>query len=131
MGNIYFKHRSLQKYTKVAGCQAGVQVKSMIDLMLVKMDILRYVQYVRSVGGMKRGISDHYIVLCYVGLVGTWIKNREVVGETEVYHFSLAFQCTYGCSDDGDGIEGSDIHGGEKRVEITWPLVCKCSFSAW
>ena len=35
-GNTYFKHKSLHKYTKVAKGQDGVEVKSMIDLVLVK-----------------------------------------------------------------------------------------------
>ena len=40
--------------------------------------------------------------------------------------WSLALQCIYGCSEEGenrDGEEGSEILGGGKRVEITWPLV--------
>ena len=48
----------------------------MIDLVLVKRDMLRYVQDVR---GMGRDLSDHYVVLCKVRLVGAWIKRREVV----------------------------------------------------
>ena len=42
IGNIYFKHRSLQKYIRIAKAQDGVEVKSMIDLVLVK-DMLHYV----------------------------------------------------------------------------------------
>ena len=48
----------------------------MIDLVLVKKDMLRYVQDVR---GMGRGFSDHYVLLCKVRLVGAWIKRTEVV----------------------------------------------------
>ena len=49
MGNItYFKHRSLHKYTRVAMGQDGVEVKSMIDLLMVKKDMLLYVQDVRA-----------------------------------------------------------------------------------
>ena len=51
----------------------------MIDLMLVKRDMLRYVQDVRVVRGMERGLSDHNEVLCKVRLVGAWIKRRAVV----------------------------------------------------
>ena len=40
MDNTYFEHNSLHKYT-------SVEVRSMIDLMLVKKDMLRYVQEVR------------------------------------------------------------------------------------
>ena len=36
-------------------------------------------QDVRAVRGMGRGLSDHYVVLCKVRLVGAWIKRREVV----------------------------------------------------
>ena len=50
----------------------------MIDLVLVKRDMLRYVQDVRAVSGMGRGLSDHYVVLCKVRLIGVWIKRREV-----------------------------------------------------
>ena len=38
----------------------------MIDLVLVKRDMLQYVQDVR---GMGHGLSDHYVVLCKVRLV--------------------------------------------------------------
>ena len=51
----------------------------MIDQVLVKKEMLRFVQHVRAVRGMGRGISDHHFVLCKVRLVGTWIKRREVV----------------------------------------------------
>ena len=30
---------------------------------------------------MGRGLSDHYVVLCNVRLVGAWTKRREVVVE--------------------------------------------------
>ena len=36
-GLTYFEHRSLHKYTRVARGQDGVEVKSLIDLLL-KMD---------------------------------------------------------------------------------------------
>ena len=52
MGNTYFKRRNVQKYTRVARGREGVKVKSMIDLVLVKRDVLRYVQDVRAVRGM-------------------------------------------------------------------------------
>ena len=42
LGNTYFEHKSLHKYTRVAKGQDGVEVKSMIDLVLVKKDILRF-----------------------------------------------------------------------------------------
>ena len=54
------------------------RVKSMTDLLLMKRDMLHYVQDVRAVRGMGRGLSDHHVVLCKVRLVGAWIKRREV-----------------------------------------------------
>ena len=52
MSNTYFEHKSLHKYTRVAKGQDGVEVKSMIDLVLVKKDILRFGQDVKAVRGM-------------------------------------------------------------------------------
>ena len=34
-----------------------------------------------AVRGMGRDLSEHYVVLCKVRLVGAWIKRREVVVE--------------------------------------------------
>ena len=48
VGNTYFKHRSLHKYTRVARGQDGLEVKSMIHLVMVKKDMVRYVQDVRA-----------------------------------------------------------------------------------
>ena len=57
----------------------------MIDLVLVKKNTLRYVQDVRAVRGMGRGLTDHSVVLCKDRLVDTWIKRREVVnGERRI-----------------------------------------------
>ena len=52
VANTYVKLRSLHKYTRLARGQDGVEVKSMVDLVLVKRDILRNVQDVRAVRGM-------------------------------------------------------------------------------
>ena len=41
VGYTYFKHRSLHKYTRVTRDQDRVEVKSMIDLVLVKKDMCR------------------------------------------------------------------------------------------
>ena len=79
VGNTFFKHRSMHKYTRLAKEQDGVELKSMIGLVLVKRDVLRYVQDARTVKGMGRGLSDHHIVLCKVRLLEAWIKRREVV----------------------------------------------------
>ena len=40
VGNTYFKNRSLHKYTRITRRQDGVEIKSMIDLVLVKRDML-------------------------------------------------------------------------------------------
>ena len=78
VGNTYFKHRNLHKYTRVARGQDRVELKSMIDLVLVKRDMLSYVQDVRALRGMGRSLSDHHVVLCKIRLVESWIKRREV-----------------------------------------------------
>ena len=52
----YFKHRSLHNYTRLARGQDRMEIKSMIDLVLVKRNMLRYVQAVRAVRGMGRGL---------------------------------------------------------------------------
>ena len=44
VGNTYFKHRSLHKCISEARVQDGVEVKGIIDLVLEKKDMLRYVQ---------------------------------------------------------------------------------------
>ena len=48
---------------------------SMIDLVLVKNDMLRYVQDVRAVRGMIESLSDHHVGFCKLRLVGAWIKR--------------------------------------------------------
>ena len=79
MKDTFFKHIGVHKYTRVTRGRESVGIKCMIDLVLVKNDMLPYVQDVRAVRGMGRGLSDHYVVLCKVRLVGAWIKRREVV----------------------------------------------------
>ena len=51
----------------------------MIDLVLVKKEMLRYVQDVTVVRGMGRGLSDHHVVLRKFRLIGARIMWREVV----------------------------------------------------
>ena len=70
LGSTYCNHRSVHKYTRVAEGRKGVKNKSMIDLVLVKRDMLPYVQDVRAVRGMERGLSDHHVLLYKVRLVG-------------------------------------------------------------
>ena len=65
----HFKHRCVHKYTRVARGREGVEIRSMIDLVLVKRNMLRYMQDVRAVRGMEHGLSNHYVVMCKVRLV--------------------------------------------------------------
>ena len=53
-------------YTRVARGQDVLEVKSMIDLVMVKKDMLQYVQDVRVVRAMGLVPSDHHVVLCKV-----------------------------------------------------------------
>ena len=63
MDNTYFEHKHLLKYNWVARDQDGGEVKRMIDLVLVKKDMPRYVQDVRAVREMGRSLSYHHIVV--------------------------------------------------------------------
>ena len=71
LGNTYFKRRSLHKYTRVARDQDRMEVKNVIDLLLVKEDMLHYVQDM----GTVRGLSGHHVVLCKVKLVKAWTMD--------------------------------------------------------
>ena len=75
VGNKYLEHKSLDKYTRVARGQDGVELKSTIDLVLVKKNMLHYVQNMRAVRGMGGGLSNHQVVLSKIKLVGAWIKR--------------------------------------------------------
>ena len=59
----------------------------MVDMVLVKKDILRYVQNVRTVRRTRRGLPDHHVVLCKVRLIefaekdcGECCMNVELMG---------------------------------------------------
>ena len=123
MGNKYFKHRSLHKYTVVARGRDDVEIKSMIDLVLVKMDMMRCVKYMRAVRGMGRGLLDHYAVLRKVRLVGAWIKRREVVaGARRIRSEKLRerqYRERYTRSLEGKGVEWD----GDNNVEHMWEQV--------
>ena len=71
VGNTYFEHMSLNMYTTLPRCQDGVEVKRTKDLVLMKKDMLCYMQDVRT---------DH-VVLCKVRLVGAWIRRRKEMVE--------------------------------------------------
>ena len=83
MGKTYYKHKSLHKYTAVASSQIEVGVMSMIDLVLVKRDMLQYVQNDRKLREIGRSLSDHYVAFCKVRLVDIRIKRREEVNGTK------------------------------------------------
>ena len=74
--NTFFDHKSVHKYTRVGTGRDGTEVKSLIDVVLVKKEMLKYVMDVKSVRGMGMGISDHYIVLCKIKFVGAWMEKK-------------------------------------------------------
>ena len=101
-----------------------MKVKSMIDLVLVKRDILRYVQNVRVVRGTGRVLSDHHVVLCKVRLVGVWIKEERevVVGARRIRSKKLRghkYREGYARSLEGKGVELD----GNNNVEHMWEKV--------
>ena len=48
----------------------------MIDVVIVKKGMVSYVQDVRALIGMGRGLRNHHVILCKVRLVGTWKGER-------------------------------------------------------
>ena len=97
--------------------------KSIIDLGLVKKDMLRYVQDASPVRGMGRGLSDHHVVLCKVRLVGAWIKRRGVVlGARRIRSEKLRehqYREEYARSLEGKGVELNE----KNNVEYMWEQV--------
>ena len=59
----------MHKYTRVTRGQEGVEIKSMIDLVLVKRNMLRHVQDVRAMRMMGRNLSD---TMLYCVKSGWW-----------------------------------------------------------
>ena len=101
VGNTYFKHKNLYKYTRVERGQYGVEVKSMVDLVLVK-DMLCFVQDVR--------------------LVGTWIKRRVVYRARRIIIEKLRehqYRGEYARSLEGKRVEWD----GENNIEYMWEQV--------
>ena len=113
----------MHKYTRVANDRDSVKIKSMIDLILVKRGMQRYVQDVRVVRGMGFVLSDHHVVLCKVRLVRAWIKWREVVvGTWRIGSEKLReHQCRegYARSLEEKGVE----FDGDNNVEHMWEQV--------
>ena len=85
--------------------------------------MLRYVQDVRAVRGMGRGLSDHHVVLYKVRLVGAWIKRRKVVVEARRIRSKklkeYQYREGYVRSLEGKGIEWD----GDDNVEPRWEQV--------
>ena len=120
--NTYFNHKNLHKYTRVARDQDGVEVRSMVDLVQVKRYRLRYVQDVRAGREMGRGLSDHYVVLCKVMLVGAWIKKREAATWARIRSEKLRerqYREGYARSLEGKEVERDSY----KNVEYMWEQV--------
>ena len=108
---------NVHKYTRVARGQDRVEVKSMIDLVQGKKDMLHFVQDVRAVRGMGRGISDHHVVLCKVRLVGVRIKKREVVDKARRIRSEKMREHQYR-EDDARSLEGKRVEWfGENNVK--------------
>ena len=76
IGNTYFEHKNIHKYTRI-GKARDREVRSMIDLILVKRDMLKYLCDVKVVRGLSGDLSDHLIVLCKIRLIGTWMERKE------------------------------------------------------
>ena len=69
VSDMHFEDKSLHNNARVARGQDGVEVKIMVDLVLMEKDMLRYVQDVRSVREIGRGLSDHYVTMRKVGVM--------------------------------------------------------------
>ena len=97
----------------------------MIYLVLVKMDMLQYVQDVRVVRGVGHSLSDHHVVRCKVRLIGAWIKRREVVvvgARRRTSNEKLRkhqYREGYARSLEGKGVEWD----GDDNVEHMWEQV--------
>ena len=50
---IHFRHMYVHKYTRVARDQDGMKVKVMINLMLIKRDMLKCVHVIKTVRGLR------------------------------------------------------------------------------
>ena len=111
MGNTYFKHRRLHKYTRVERGQDGVEIKSITDA--------------GCEVGERNGTRPlrPYVVLCKVRLVGKWIKRREiVVGARRIRSETLRehqYKEGYVRSLEGKGVKWD----GDNNVEYMWEKI--------
>ena len=65
LDNKYFEHNSLHKHIKVARGQDEAKVKSITDLVMVKKDMLRYLQDVRADTKWDEA-SQTTMLYCYI-----------------------------------------------------------------
>lgn len=77
VANTYFQHKNIHKYTWSVR-RGENECKSLIDLVLVKKEMMRDILDVKAIRGLNGGISDHMIVLCKLRLIGSWVKKRQV-----------------------------------------------------
>ena len=79
---------------------------------------MRYVQDVRTVRGIERGLLDHHVELCKVRLVGGWIKRIEVVaGARRIRSEKLKeYWCKEGYA---RSLQGKRVEGDGDDVEHT------------
>ena len=103
--------------------QDGVEVKSMIDLVLVKRDMLRYVQDVRTVSGMGRGLSDHHVVLYKFRLLGAWIKVVEAGRTRSEKLREHRYRKGYTRSHEGKRVEGDGDNVEHMWEQVKWAMV--------
>ena len=90
----------------------------MIDLVLVKKNMLYYVQAVRAEREIGRGLSDHYVVLYKIRLVKAWIKGKEVVFVARRIRSEKLREDWYARS-----LEGKRVEGDGENVEHIWEQV--------
>ena len=69
-GNNHFKHNNINKYRRMTRGQDGIELMSVIDLMLVKRGMLKHMQDVKTVRRIARNLSDQSVELYKVKLVG-------------------------------------------------------------
>ena len=77
MGDTYFDHKSLLKYTRLTRGQDCEEAMSMIDLVLVKKDVA-FCAGCEDIREMGRDLSVH-VVLNKVRLMSAWVKRRGLV----------------------------------------------------
>ena len=85
-------------------------------------------QDVRAVKEVRRGLSDHLVVLCKVRLVGAWIKRREVVvGAWRIRSEKLSghhYIEGYARSVEGKGVEWDGNNNAEHIwQQVKWAMV--------